>query len=126
MFAQFLIPKTVIAVHGLGAGLALGTAQGGLLQLTLGIENVIEQQSVEVHLEGSVDGEIWLEKPLAAFPQKFYVGNSVILCDLAAHPEIAYVRASWRANRWGRGVLQPRFELYLFGESVASGALEFK
>ena len=91
MFAQFLIPKTVIAVNGAGATLALGTAQGGLLQLTLGIEKVIEQQSVEVHLEGSVDGETWIEKPLAAFPQKFYVGNSVIVCDLAAHPEIAFV-----------------------------------
>ena len=126
MFAQFLIPKMVIAGNGAGVGIALGAAQGGLLQLTLGIEKVIEQQSVEVHLEGSLDGETWIEKPLAAFPQKFYVGNSVVVCQLGAHPEIAFVRASWKANRWGRGVLKPSFELYLFGEAVASAALDFK
>jgi len=96
------------------------------LQLTLAIEKTIEQQSIEVRLEGSLDGEVWLEKPLFAFPQKFYEGVSVMVCDLGGQPEIGFVRASWRVNRWGRGVLKPDFEVYLFAESVASVALDSK
>jgi hypothetical protein len=126
MFEQFLMPKMVVAGNGVGAAVALGTARGGVLQLTLEILSVIEQQSLEVRLEGSVDGETWGEKPLAAFPQKFYAGASVMVCDLGAHADVQFVRASWKANRWGRGVLVPRFEVYLFAESIASVALDSK
>lgn len=126
MMAAFLIPKSVIETNGAGSRVAVGEAKGGLLQLTLEILSVVEQESIEVHLEGSADGETWMDRPLAAFPQKFYAGASVLVCDLGRHPEVEFVRASWKVNRWGRGSLKPRFELYLFGESVASGALDFK
>ncbi len=126
MFHHFLIPKSVLMGNGSGVAIALGDAAGRMLQLTLVIDAVIEQQSLEVHLEGSLDGETWIEAPLAAYPQKFYIGSSVMICDLAAHPEIRFVRATWKANRWGRGVLKPRFGVYLFAEPVASVALDSK
>lgn len=124
MWAAFLIPKSRLEANGHGEAVALGLAQAATLQLTLAIEKTIEQQSIEVHLEGSVDGETWLEKPIFALPQKFYEGVSVVVCDLGAQPQIGFVRASWRVNRWGRGVLKPDFEVYLFAESVASVALD--
>lgn len=126
MFAHFLIPKSVVEGNGASAALALGEAAGQILQLTLVIDTVVEQQSLEVHVEGSLDGEAWIEKPLAAYPQKFYVGSSVLICDLAANPELRFIRATWKANRWGRGVLKPRFGVYLFAEVVASVALDSK
>lgn len=118
----FLIPKSTITGNGTGA--AIEVAPGETLQLTLEILAVVEQESVEIRLEGSVDGETWLEKPVAAFPQKFYRGAWAIRVDLAAHGDVRWVRASWKTNRWGRGSLKPHFELYLFGESVASVALD--
>lgn len=126
MFHQFLIPKSVLEGNGSSHAVALGSAAGQMLQITLVIDSVIEQQSLEVHLEGSLDGEVWIEQPLAAFPQKFYVGSSAMICDLATHPELRFIRATWKANRWGRGVLKPRFGVYLFAESVASVALDSK
>lgn len=126
MFERFLIPKSTVDSNGSGPVVALGPAAGQRLQLTLEILTVIEQQSIEVRLEGSADGVNWIERPLAAYPQKFYAGAAVILCDLGAHPEVQFVRASWKVNRWGRGVLKPRFELYLFAESTASVALDSK
>ena len=126
MFAQFLMPKMVVEGNGAAAAVPLGEARGGVLQLTLEIVQVIEQQSLEVRLEGSADGETWAEKPLAAFPQKFYAGAAVMICDLGGHPEVQFVRASWKANRWGRGALKPRFEVYLFAESIASVAIDSK
>ena len=126
MFGQFLIPQSTIVGHGHGPAVALGSANSGLLQLTLVIEKIVEQQSLDIHIDGSLDGETWGEKPLAFFPQKFYTGNSAILVDLAAHPEITHIRASWKANRWGRGDLTPHFGLYLFAEACASSTLDSK
>ncbi len=126
MTVAFLIPKTVLKANGSGVPVELGAARGGGLQLTLEILSVVEQESIEVRLEGSEDGATWSEKPLAAFPQKFYAGAWAIFCDLSTHPEVAHIRASWKVNRWGRGSLEPEFELYLFAESVASVALDSK
>lgn len=126
MFAQFLIPKTSLDAAGVGPSFDLGLQQVGLLQLTLVIEKTVEQQSLDVWLEGSADGEQWQEKPVAAFPQKFYTGASVLVCDWAAQGELKFVRARWRPNRWGRGSLKPHFEVYLFGETITSHALDSK
>jgi len=125
-FEHFLLPKSLIEANGSGAVYELGAAQGGAIQLTLEILKTVEQQSLEVRLEGSTDGATWPERPLTAFPQKFYAGASVIVCNLAAHPDVRFIRASWKANRWGRGSLKPHFEVYLFAESIASLALDSK
>ncbi|WP_031499697.1 hypothetical protein [Bryobacter aggregatus] len=126
MFAQFLIPQSTITANGSGAAVALHAAAGALLQLTLVIEKIVEQQSLEIHIEGSADGATWAEKPLLVFPQKFYTGQSALLLDLAAHPEITQVRATWKAHRWGRGELTPHFGVYLFAEAHASLKLDSK
>jgi hypothetical protein len=123
-FAAFLIPRQQI--HANGHGPALPRPDSDLLQLTLVIESSQEQQSFEVFLEGSADGETWLEKPLAAFPQKFYPGSSAILCNLAAHPDVHHLRARWRVNRWGRGEPKPSFTVYLFAEAIPSAELDSK
>lgn len=117
--AGFLIAKQVITANGTGPVMTL--EPGAKMQLTLEILSVVEQESVEVRIEGSEDGETWMEKPLAAFPQKFYVGASVMVVAAAR-----FVRARWLVNRWGRGSLEPRFELYLFAEPIASVALDSK
>jgi hypothetical protein len=118
MLPQFLMPESVIQQNGAGAPLLLGAAQGRLLQLTLSISRVVEQESLEVIVEGSEDGTNWLEKPLAHFSQKFYCGDYSMLCDLSGHPEVKQIRASWKVNRWGRGSLLPRFEAFLYVEEA--------
>ncbi|GAB4406603.1 MAG: hypothetical protein OHK0021_18050 [Bryobacter sp.] len=126
MLPQFLIPESTLRANGVSSPLLLGESRGRMLQLTLSIRRALEQESVEISIEGSSDGENWLEKPLAHFPQKFYCGDYVILCDLAAHPEISHLRATWKLNRWGRGDLTPMFDVFLFVElakqMVASAA----
>ncbi len=118
MLPQFLIPEGSLKANGHGPAVALGTSAGASLQLTLSIRRVIEQESLDVWIEGSVDGERWLEKPLAQFPQKFYCGDYSILCDLHGHPEVRHVRAAWKAHRWGRGTPEPFFDVFLFAEEA--------
>ena len=59
---------------------------------------------------GSADGAAWEPKSIAAFPQKFYCGESPLLLDLTAHPDVKFVRAHWEVARWGRGTETPMFE----------------
>ena len=70
--------------------------------MTLGITRIIEQESLDVSIWGSEDGNEWGTKPLLAFPQKFYCGTYQILVDLSAHPDVRHVRAKWAVNRWGK------------------------
>jgi hypothetical protein len=111
MMEAFLVPeKTVVTAKGDGTSLELTPAQGRVFLLTLAITSIIEQESLDVSIHGSADGATWDAKPLVAFPQKFYRGEAPLLLDLAARPEVKFVRAHWEVNRWGRGTEIPMFE----------------
>lgn len=102
--------KTVVSAKGDGPTVDVSEAAGHVFLVTLEISNIIEQESLEVSIQGSADGAAWGAKPAAEFPQKFYCGETPLLLDLAAHPEVKFVRAHWEVARWGRGVETPMFE----------------
>ncbi len=116
MLPAFVLPETTVNENAAGPALELGQAAGQVLVLTLGILDVVEQESLDLSLEGSTDGEDWGEAPVRAFLQKFYAGTYSILVDLSAHPDIKYLRANWTVNRWGVGSLTPMFKFYVFAE----------
>jgi hypothetical protein len=118
MLPQFLVPETTVRAAGAGPELDLGDQQGETLLLTLGITRIIEQESIDISIWGSPDGQNWGTKPLLAFPQKFYCGTYQIILDLSEHPDIKYVRAKWQVNRWGKGDLKPLFTIYLFAQQM--------
>ncbi len=111
MIDTFLIPeKTVVTAKGDGPAIDLGAASGRVFLLTLDISKIIEQESLEVSIFGSADGTTWSAKPAAAFPQKFYCGDTPLLLDLNEHPDTKFIRAHWEVARWGRGAETPMFE----------------
>ena len=113
---SFLVPETSVEKDGSGPALDLGSSAGAPIALTLGITKIVEQESLDVAIWGSPDGQDWGAKPLAAFPQKFYQGVYTILLDLGAHPGARYLQARWKVARWGVGATQPAFRFYLFVE----------
>jgi hypothetical protein len=122
MQPTFLLEEQVVRANGSGPAIDLGTERPAMVSLTLGITRVIEQESLDVALYGSADGQTWTEKPLIAFPQKFYCGVYTLLLDLSAAPEVRYVRADWKVSRWGRGEPTPLFNFYLFAQPAAARA----
>jgi len=111
MLELFLVPeKTVATAKGDGAAVDVSGAEGRVFLLTLNITDIIEQESLDVSIQGSSDGATWAPKPLAAFPQKFYREEAPLLLDLSGKPEVRYIRAHWEVNRWGRGTETPMFE----------------
>jgi hypothetical protein len=103
-------PKTVVSAKGDGPTVDVSSVAGRVFLLTLEITKIIEQESLEVSIYGSADGAGWSAKPIVAFPQKFYCGQSPLLLDLTAHADVKFVRAHWDVARWGRGVETPMFE----------------
>lgn len=122
MLPGFLVPETTIESNGSSPAVDLGDSAGKMLLLTLGILDIVEQESLDISLWGSADGETWLEKPIRTFPQKFYCGTYQILCPLDAHSDVRYLRVDWKVHRWGVGSKTPMFKLYLFAEPFSAYA----
>jgi hypothetical protein len=123
MLPAFLVPETTVGEEGDGPAVELGSSQAKSLLLTLGITRIIEQESLNVSIWGSSDQANWGPKPLLSFPQKFYCGTYQIRLDLSQHPDVKFVKVSWRANRWGHGDPNPLFGIYLFAQEAAEEVL---
>lgn len=124
MLPNFLLPDQVVRQNGSGPAIELGEQAAGVLAVTLGVNRIIEQESLDVTIWSSVDGKSWSDKPMAAFPQKFYCGTYSLLLDLTDQPDVCFLRVDWKMNRWGRGEPTPLFGLYVFAEAVKQGVLQ--
>ncbi len=124
MLDALLIPdKTVITTKGDSEALDVSTAANPVFLVTLSVNEVVEQESIEVTIFTSVDGTAWEAKPVATLTQKFYPGDYPLLVDLTAPPNAKFVRAHWDVNRWGRGPTTPRFVCSLRIREVTPEAL---
>ena len=122
MLDLFLVPEIVVEADGESAPVELGDGAGKNSLLTLAITKILEQQSLDVSIWGSADGQEWGAKPLTAFPQKFYEGVYQLLVDLTEHADIRFLKAKWHVNRWGVGDPKPRFTFLLKIQEQASQA----
>ncbi len=124
MLPKTLFPEEVVRTDGVGPTVELGWEAGRLMVLTLGITRIIEQEGIELSIWGSEDGTYWGTKPLVSFPQKFYCGIYSILLNLASNPDVRYLRAQWKMNRWGRPDTAPMFSFYLHVEESGARLLQ--
>ena len=108
--ATLVAPNTVVTAKGDGPAIDVSGATSRVFLVTLAITKIIEQESLDVSVFGSADGTTWGAKSIAAFPQKFYCGETPLLLDLTAHADVKFVRAHWEVARWGRGTETPMFE----------------
>jgi hypothetical protein len=122
--ADLVAAKTVVTAKGDGAAVDVSAATSRVFLLTLNITNIIEQESLDVSIYGSADGAAWSPKAIAAFPQKFYRDQAVLLLDLTAHPEVKFVRAHWDVARWGRGTETAMFEFGVTMREVPASILK--
>ena len=120
MLPDFLLPETVARQDGTGPVIDVGNAAGKPLLLTLGITRIIEQESLDIAVHVSADGQTWSEKPIITFPQKFYCGVYTLVVDLSGNSEAKYLRVQWKMNRWGRGEPTPLFGFYVFAQEAAA------
>ncbi len=105
-----LIPENSrLESNGDGALFDISTSATRTFLCHLTVTEQIEQESLDVSIYGSCDGETWTKKPLLKLPQQFYRGKTKLVLDLSLRPEIKFIRARWEVFRWGRGAPLPMF-----------------
>ncbi len=109
-----LIPQaTLVRENGHGDAVDVRTSPTRTFYCVLQISDQIEQESADVSIWGSADGENWGTHPLLKLPQQFYRGETRAVLDLTLVPEVNFVRGAWDLNRWGRVAPLPMFVLGL-------------
>lgn len=127
MLDTAIIPdKTIITAKGDSEALDISGAANRVFLLTLTITDVVEQESIEVSIFTSADGQAWSAKPALTFPQKFYREQAPMLLDVSGQPDVKFLRAHWEVNRWGRGTESVRFEVGLKVREVPAEILTQK
>jgi hypothetical protein len=105
-----LIPAdTRMEANGDGVAFDISTIASRTFLCRLAVTEQIEQESLDVSIWGSADGEAWPKKPLLKLPQQFYRGTTKMVLDLSLRPEVKFIRARWELNRWGRVAPTPMF-----------------
>ena len=106
-------PGTLLQENGHGEAVDIRASSTRTFYCTMLIREQIEQESVDVSIWGSADGESWGTQPLLRLPQQFYRGETRAVLELALVPEVNFIRSGWDLNRWGRVAPLPMFVLGL-------------
>src|SRR6266581_2392280 len=115
--------QTAVSAKGDGPAVDVGGAASRVFLVTLAITKIIEQESLDISIYGSPDGVTWGAKSIAAFPQKFYCGETPLLLDMSAHADVKFIRLHWEVARWGRGTETPMFEFDVKMKEVPANIL---
>ena len=118
-----LIPAgTRLTANGEGSAQEIQASQTRTFLCTLVITDQIEQESIDVEVWGSADGQNWGTKPILKMPQRFYRGETRQILDLAIRKEVKFIRARWELFRWGRVAPNPMFVVGFYLEEVPAFA----
>jgi hypothetical protein len=105
-----MIPaNTRLEANGDGAAFDISASATRTFLCRLTVTDQIEQESLDVAIWGSADGQDFGRKPLLKLPQQFYRGTTKLVLELSFRPEIKFLRAHWDLNRWGRVAPTPMF-----------------
>src|ERR1700757_1620967 len=114
-----LIPaNTKLEASGDGPSLDVSTTQTRTFLCRLTVTDQLEQESIDVSIWGSADGQDYGKRPLLKIPQQFYRGTTKMVLDISFRTEVKFLRAKWELNRWGRVAPTPMFVAGLQLEEV--------
>jgi hypothetical protein len=102
-------PQTKLESNADGQAFDISAATTRTFLCELTVSDQLEQESLDVSLWGSADGQDFGKKPYLKIPQQFYRGTTKMVLDLSLRPEVRFLRAQWELNRWGRVAPTPMF-----------------
>jgi len=122
MLPSFLLTERQVHDSGFTSALDLGMSINEPIEIILGITHAKEQQSLDLTVWGSEDGQSWGDRPLLAFPQKYYCGTY----QMALHPGrkgVRFLQARWNVSRWGHAMKAPVFEFYIMARDLQARSM---
>ena len=108
---DLLAPDTLLEANGNGGAVNVAHSATRTFLCTMFISDQIEQESLDLSIWGSADGEAWGTHPILKLPQRFYRGETRAVLELTLRPEVKFIRAKWELTRWGRVAPHPLFVL---------------
>jgi hypothetical protein len=111
-------PNFLVEDNGEGEKVNISASASRTFFCTLLITDQIEQESIDVAIWGSADGENWGVHPILKLPQRFYRGETRAVLELTFWPEVKFIRARWELNRWGRVSPLPMFRVGLHLQEI--------
>ena len=95
MAVEFILipPGTRLTANGEGQPVDISWSQTRTFLCSMDITEQLEQESVDISVWGSADGQDFGKMPLLKMPQRFYRGETRQVLDLSLKPEIRFVRA---------------------------------
>ena len=115
-----LIPAaSKLESNGAGQSIDISASETRTFLCRLTISDQIEQESLDVSIWGSADGQDFGKRPLLKIPQQFYRGTTKMVLDISLRPEVRFLQANWEVNRWGRVSPTPMFVADLQLEEIA-------
>ena len=118
MEIDLIPPGTLVQENGHGVAVDVRDSSTRTFFCVMVIGDQIEQESADVAIWGSADGENWGTHPVLKLPQQFYRGETRAVLELTLVPEVNFIRAGWDLNRWGRVAPLPMFVLGLHLEEI--------
>jgi len=107
-----LIPaRTRLTANGEGEPRDISASQTRTFLCSMDITGQLEQESVDISIWGSADGQDWGKFPLLKMPQRFYRGETRQVLDMSMQSKVRFIRAKWELTRWGRVAPHPVFVL---------------
>jgi hypothetical protein len=113
MELDLIPPDTIVETNGDGEKFDISASATRTFYCLLEITAQIEQESLDVSVWGSEDGESFGTHPILKLPQQFYRGETRAVLELTLRPEVKFIRAHWDLNRWGRVAPLPKFQMGL-------------
>ena len=113
MEIDLIAQGTLVKENGSGAAIDIRGSQTRTFFCAMNITDQIEQESLDVSIWGSADGENWGTHPILKLPQQFYKGETRAVLDLTLVPEVNFIRGAWDLVRWGRVAPTPMFVMGL-------------
>jgi len=106
---DLIAPHTLLESTADGQAIDVGASATRTFLCNLFISDQIEQESLDISIWGSADGQSWGTHPILKLPQRFYRGETRAVLELVLRPEVKFIRAKWELNKWGRGAPVPTF-----------------
>ena len=113
MAVEFVLipPGTRLTANGEGRPFDISSSETRTFICSMEITDQMEQESVDISVWGSADGQEFGKMPLLKMPQRFYRGETRQVLDLSLKPEVRFIRAKYELTRWGRVAPHPMFVL---------------
>lgn len=119
MQLSLIPPDSRLESNASGEAFDVSASESRTFLCLLTITEQIEQESLDVSIWGSADGQEYGKTPLLKIPQQFYCGRTKMILDLTLKPQVKFIRAKWELNRWGRVSPTPMFVAGLGLQEIA-------